>query len=279
MIVEELLKASAPKSIGFLPVNKPKGICCRKLLHVMKLDACFVLRKNDLSPATVNISYLRHLETFANGLTTFIFGPRERLRKGFESVSTRYRAVIEFGVGRKGHCIDGQTTGRTTVEHLNGEIIEEAAKKFVGVTEQSSLNWPEISYGQASTFERIFQMIELDDPVEERKTPRKQKYPLARNKSDVVCQSIKLEGYHKPYAIINISCDSSFKVRRFTADLADSLNTTGNLVELTRMQEGPICLDDLRVVSIYNTNYEYYSPRLAGYQHMYRDYTLNPTKS
>lgn len=264
---------------GFLPVNKPKGICSIKILYALKLDADFTIKKIlETGRKPVDVYCARQLDPFAGGLVTFVFNQSNSRRRNFIHADYRYRAKIEFGVDRVHNCIDGEVIERSNVRHLNEELINEALTLFQGDIEQNfnssykySLKLDVSGQESRSTVQMMYSLMEI--PTVHKKTEnREQKYPYVKPRRDAACFSLKLVEFDNPFATLELHCRGSLNMRQFTVELGEKLGTKASLVELIRTQEGPISLDDLRVTQFHELNLEQYLPRMPQYQSTYNSY-------
>lgn len=265
---------------GFLPVNKPKGVCSRALLDYVAGDINFVLRSNGIKSCHYKVYMARNLDTFSNGLVTFVLGRGESRRRNFIYADYKYKLTIEFGVERKYSTIDGDVMSYKNANHLNSELIERSTLSFIGETNQlkpQSYRRYEPNHNAASLdnglpVERLYQQMVAFDKWPKQKEEKKQRYPLAPQPKTVMCNDIILRDFNPPYATFEVHCKGSFDLREFCQSLAEDLGTKGSIVDMTRYQEGPITLDDLRVFQMHETHLDYYIQRIHGFQYQYNQY-------
>lgn len=258
---------------GYLPVYKPKGVCVNNLLETIKLDLYFVLNLNNIKHGTIMVNYVRCLEPFSDGLVTFAFGRGLWNKKNFMLANYRYRAVIEFGTARQLHCIDGQVLAKSSVEHLSFDVIGSKLEDFVGIIQQKRCPFYRLELSKSDkspeTLQDYYARIPQPDP---KPIKDAQKYPYIAPDRQLMVDSIKLVSYNAPLAEVDISCDGCFTIRQFVADLGAKLDTHACLVELSRLKEGPMTLNDLRVLQIHDLNLEYYIHRMPALQWTYRQF-------
>lgn len=262
---------------GFLPVNKPKGVCSIKTLYALRLDADFTLTHYGTGRKSVDVYCARQLDPFASGLVTYVFNQSNYRRRNFIHADYRYRATVEFGVDRVYNCIDGEVLERSSVKHLNVDLINEALSHFQGNMEQkfsSSYKYmTEIDAavkGNQSAADMIYNRIEA--PTMYVRPQREQKYPYTKPRKDVTCYSSKLLEFNNPFATLELHCRGSLNMRQLAVDLGEKLGTKASLVELTRTQEGPITLDDMRVIQFHELKLEQYLPKMSVCQRIYDQY-------
>lgn len=274
MVTKELLSAQIKNLHGFLPVYKPKGLNCMKLLFALKSDLHAVLNRHDVKHGEVKLDCARYLEPFASGLITIVCGTDHRRRRNFVHADYRYRFTVELGVERDYHCIDGKILSTSNVDHIPFKLIKEVAKSFVGEHEQrrrqASYDIYDLPYlASLSPDIRIYHDIQFDYKP---KAKSSQKYPLSSSTREVSCRSMKLVNYKKPFATFNIRCNGGLSVRELTFEFAKKLGTKASIVEMTRIEEGPMTVNDLRILQLYELNLEYYVQRLAKLRQLYDDY-------
>lgn len=266
MISSAIIKSNLKNLRVCIPINKPKNICCLKLQELFRADLNYVLSQHNIGYYFATIRHGRYLEPFANGLMTISIGLPSSVKRNYAFSNYVYRATIELGVERQYHCVDGQVTGRSSIEHLDRQMVEKGLEEFLGTTEQQRsgaiLLQANNSTEEPASIYDIYDRISFVNKYYDLNKPG-QKYPYVLPKRDVVVDSIKLIECNFPFLTIEISCVGSFGVRQFTADLGSKLGTFASLVELTRIKEGPMLLDDLRVLQIHDLNLEHYIQRVS----------------
>lgn len=274
----ELLVNNLPRVRGYLPTFKPKGVDITKVSEVLSHDIYFFIRANKINSSSgYQTTFARYLEPFADGLVTFIIGPNElRMSRYFALANFRYRTIVEFGVDRYNHTIDGDVISTSNVDHINSELINhEVETSFVGQCKQNRLKQysrspPEV-IDETSQLADYYNKVGLFGATREYSQPelKTQKYPYMR--PDRICQidSIKLVSYNKPYGEFDISCQGCFTIRQFAVDLAAKLNTKASLVQLTRLKEGPVTVDDARLFKLHELNLEEYMFRHRSFRWTY----------
>lgn len=271
MALQAALKAVGPSLSGFLPVYKPKNICCNKILACLKYDLHFVLKTHGIKHGIVSVSYAKGLNRFAEGLMTFIFGSSNYKRRNFAFADYIYQTKVEFGVERLNNIIGGDVLGTADTSLLNRELIESVCQEFIGPSKHSRVMVSrEDQVDPKSDFEAIYNVIQVEDNF--RPSKQVQKYPLAESYTESSCEDIKLVEYSEPYATFNITCQKNFYALQFVSDLASRLGTKASIVELKRLKEGPMYLDDMRVSQLHELNLELYAHKLDSYRGHYISY-------
>lgn len=274
---KELLKfklASTPLA-GFFPIHKPKNICCNKLLKVVRADIDYVLRTYELKRSAVAINYARYLEPFASGIVTFALGDGNYNKRNFVFAEQKYRALIEFGIQRQFDCRDGEIISLSSFDHIDLELLNSQLSHFIGELEQDRGPVPlESSYKFDSTSMKVedyYSKIEIFNPKGEKLSPD-QKFPLERPRKQSSTTSIKLIEFQKPLALVEISCRGNFSPRQFVNDLASRMHTKASILELCRLEEGPVSIEDSRIFHLHEVNLEYYVHWLSYFNKVYDDY-------
>lgn len=285
MISREFLQTNLKYLNGYLPVYKPPGMSSLRLSEAVKLDIYFVFEQCGLNYGQVHLNHARDLEPFADGLVTFALGYGRYRRKNFALADYSYRAEIEFGVRRQFNSIDGQILAKSTTKDITANRIRDMLPNFVGQIDQQRGNSYErhLSFGEKiRSFEGGSQAANhlpyidhynrmILGPQLKGKKPS-QKYPYHLPRRTYLVRDIRLDNYQEPYASFTISCRGGFSIRNFASDLAGQLATHASVTKLTRLQEGPIHLDDLRVFQPYELNLEYYLHRLGSLSKLYSDF-------
>lgn len=273
MISNEILRANLKNLHGFLPVYKPRGVNLAKLMHSLKSDLYSVLSKNDLQQGEVKLGFARALEPFASGLFTLVIGKGYRRRRNFLHADYKYRFVVELGVEREHHCIDGKILSTRNIDDIPFKLIKAAAKSFVGEHEQSRCriltNPYDASYdAELSPDIRMINSIEWPQPVYN----NVQKYPIPPRYRKVFCESIQLVRYRRPYVIFVVRCNGGLSIRQLVGHFAERLGTKASVVEMVRLEEGPMSVDDIRPLQLYELNLEYYIHRIANLKRLYESH-------
>lgn len=280
MFSKEILKTNLKLLNGFIPVYKPAGMCSHRLSEGLKLDMYFVFQHCDLNYGQIQVNHARDLEPFADGLMTFALGYGRYKTKNFVLADYVYKADIEFGVQRQFNTVEGQILSSSSTSHITIQKIENQLSAFTGYVDQSRCqsyqNNPMIDADIGGPHSEPKSYIDLYNQmvIHTRRTRTKppQKYPIQTPPRTYLVKSITLDNYHEPMASFTISSEGSFSARTFAADLANRLGTVANVVKLSRVQEGPIHVDDLRVLQPYELHLEHYIHRLSSLKQLYKHF-------
>lgn len=249
------------------------------------MDLYFVFERCGLNYGQVHVNHARDLEPFADGLVTFVLGRSRNRKRNFALADYSYRAEIEFGVGRQFNTIEGQVLAKSPTNDITANRIRDMLPNFIGQIEQYRCK----SYRNNLPFDEDIRKFQEEPKVDGQHTyidhynqivlapqleseKESQKYPHQLPSRTYLVRDIRLDHYQEPYATFTISCRGGFLVRKFAADLAHQLGTHGSVIKLTRLQEGPITLDDLRVFQPFELNLEYYIHRLVSLSKLYSDF-------
>lgn len=261
---------------GFLPINKPEGISSTKLSQLLQADLNFVLKNYGINHGLVEVRCIKALEHFAAGILTFAFGYANYRRKKFVFSDYHHEIVIELGVERESHSICGPVLSRSETRHLHKNDIKNVLKSFGGTFTQSRCKLPanDIRHLQLSeklaSFQGIYDLTNFEET--ETSPLKKQKYPCSLQKREVTCRSIELIEYNEPFATLNIISTGALNLRQLSYDIGLRLETKASLVKMIRHKEGPICLSDLRVLQLHETQLEHYLNKLEVMRKDYNDY-------
>lgn len=271
-----IVKSSLESLSGYLPILKPKRLSSLAIIDSFRRDIEFVLKQRNLRYGMINAMTGRALEPFAEGLLTVIIGGRRAKARNFMFAEHRYIVTIEFGVDRHYGCIDGAIIGTAKIQHLNPEFIESKLDGFIGQIDQLGLErYGNIGSQQAqgeqqmSDFEQLYKELSIYEPPNKQV---KQKYPMLIKTRQSHCSYVRLLEYNGPYARFDICCDGRFCIRSFSRELATRLDTKGSVVAATRTQEGPMLIDDARVVNIHELHLENYLHMIEPLRGLYDGY-------
>lgn len=275
MITARLIISNLKYLNGFLPVNKPKGICLARLLRALRLDLQYELGRHGISGGHFVVDSARYLDPFANGLVTFIYGNGNFKRRNFIHADYKYKIKIEFGVDREYFSIDGQVLNRLNVEHLTNESIEAVLPLVTGTIEQKfisayTLEKPDIVDHESMLNETksVYTLM----PLGYKREKKSQKYSFTRPPKSTICHKVKLLEFNNPFATLEVHCKGSLNMRQLAVDIAEKLNTKASLIELVRLEEGPMTLDDPRVIQLHELTLEQYLPRIPLFIDSYKFY-------
>lgn len=254
---------------GFLPVYKPKGICTEKIIYSFKADLHFILNQHEVLHGIVGVREAGKLSLYSDGLLTLLIGSSTLKRRNFVFSDYRYKAVVKFGIDEETDSTDNRHS-----TPIDGKIIKAAIKSFEGSIKQR-INRQ--NYAKQETNHNSITPLSSIDYYNSIHVPREgkqkyQKYPCIGRERDVTSYSILLKEYIEPIATFDISCQGSFDPITFVDDLANLLKTETSLVELTRLQEGPLSINDLRVLHLHELTIDHYLPYLQSYKEVYNSY-------
>jgi len=165
------------------------------------------------------------LDKFANGLIISFTGKYTKLNSIFMGLDKVYEATICFGIGTDTLDPEGMIISKGRIPNL--VEIQEALKEFNGVIDQV----PPIYSALHINGQRAYSMARegKDFTIDSRK---------------VALYSSKIISYSKPLLKIQIKVSKGFYVRSLARDLANSLSTSGYLVDLKRTAIGPFSLEN-----------------------------------
>jgi len=165
------------------------------------------------------------LDKFASGLIISFTGKFTKLNSIFMGLDKVYEATICFGLGTDTLDPEGKITSKGRIPNLFE--IEEALKEFNGTIDQVP---------------PIYSALHING---------KRAYSMAREGKDFEIDSRKVSiydykiiSYSKPLLKIKIKVSKGFYVRSFARDLANSLLTSGYLVDLKRTSIGNFNLNE-----------------------------------
>ena len=278
MISKEFIKSNLRYLNGYLPVYKPSGISTSAIRDGVKLDGYCALSQSGIAFGTFYVDAMRYLEPFADGLLTLRIGQSFKKRKNFMFANYIYRGTMEFGVKREFDCIDGKKLATSNCDHLSAIMIQQTFEQFLGIHQQKRA----VSYsivgtceGAPETASDYYNSIQVLDYEEKKKLQPPQKYRYSHPDRNMEIRYFKLLDYCKPFAEFELSCNGSFTVRQMCQSVAHNLNTDASLIKLTRLAEGPLKLEDLRLLHLHELNLDYYIHRMPALAQDYNNFNTN----
>lgn len=278
VITKELIKSNAKYLNCYLPIYKPPGIDSVKLRESVFDDLHNVLWLARASRGLVPVNLLSKLDPYADGVMTFRIGHGLGIRRYMVFSENIYHATVEFGLEHHYNNIDGDFVARVEVDDLTDDDIQRELQYFINVNRQKSLPRMKISERiidrSPNEVARIYNTI-FDDPAERQTRP--QMFKCCYPPKEVKCMDLKLLNYCKPYAELRITCQALFHVNAFIGELAERLGTKASLIRMTRIKEGPMWINDLRLLHIHELNLEHYILRVPSLLDSYRYYRPDMT--
>ncbi len=199
---------------SFLLLHKPTGITSFASLAPVKR----VLGKK--------VGHAGTLDKFAEGLMVVLTGSFTKLNVLVSNLDKRYIATIKFGIETSTLDPEGEIIGTGPVPTL--EVIEQAlAHSYQGTIDQRP---PQYS------------AIHIDG---------KRAHALARSGHDFEVPSRQVTLYETtiidwkpPFLTLEVHCSKGTYIRSLARDIAQTCNSRGHLVALTRTAIGPYRLED-----------------------------------
>lgn len=278
MIFKNLLAAEQSTIRGFLPVYKPIGVPCAKIRESVLNDLYFAGKRLGFgAKSCYQVNHPKYLEPFASGILTLVIGNDNLKLRNFVHSSYVHRTKYELGIKRKYDNFMGDIVDRASIDHIKIELIEEAVKQFEGaemicpteITQYSSqcLDLLNLSESQRRVAEMYWSMTPQNPLVRPPKEP--QKYNFTRPARSYKCNRMQIVSYCKPFLTVDVHTNGGFVFINHANSLGRKLDTICSLVELTRLQEGPMTLDDLNIFQLHETSLEYYYHRMRSIRGLY----------
>lgn len=275
IISKEILKSRLNYLNCYLPIYKPPGISSIKIREAIHDDLHNVLWMTEVSHGTIPIYLINQLDAYADGVLTFRFGEGLNRRRRMTFAENIYLATVELGLEHEHNNIDGEFIGRVNIDHLTGDDIREKLKLSLGVNHQKKAYampmTERIMDRSPNEVARIYNTLPRENcPM--RSKDKRQMFECCHPKQISICMKLELLSYSKPHAQLRITCQGPFNISIFIGGLAEKLGTKASLVRMTRIKEGPIWINDLRLLSIHELNLEHYIYRIPSLIDSYKHY-------
>lgn len=271
MFSKELLKDFLRCLPVLVPFYKPPGICTLRLRESIRHDIHFALWEANVRHGEVEVSAMSYLEPFADGVLTLRFGPSLARHKKLVLAENIYRATVEFGIEHEFNIIDGQFLARVEIDNLTVDALRQSLHKVEFQTRNVSIPMSQrIIDRSPNEVARLYNI--MPHKLRNSSIHQTQRYQLKSPLRQTICDRPELLEFNKPYAELMIRCQGPFSVRNYIRDLADRLKTKATLVRLTRIKEGPISLDDLRLLRLHEMGIEHYVNRIRPLNMEYINY-------
>lgn len=204
-------------SSGFVLVDKPQGWTSHDV--VAKLRGLLRERR---------IGHAGTLDPMATGLLVVAVGHATRLLRFATDEMKVYEGEVTFGVATDSLDAQGQVTATGPVDHLEPDRVREAARFFVGASEQI----PPMVSAIKIDGQRLHQLARQGKVVDRPARP-------------IEIASFAIEPTSDPsrYRFV-VTCSPGTYVRVLAADLAERLGTVGHLSALRRRSSGSHSVDD-----------------------------------
>lgn len=203
--------------IGFLNINKPKGLNSSKVVAAVKK-----LLKNG-----EKVGHMGTLDPIASGVLPIAIGRATRLFGLMQDKKKEYIATFKFGYTTDTLDSTGVTTNTTTVIPSKQQI-EEKLNNFIG------------------------EIAQLPPSFSAKMVDGKRAYDMARKGQEVKLNPCKvviysfdlLEQVDRDTYKFKIECGSGTYIRSLCRDLALALNSYAVMTDLVRTKTGPFCLEN-----------------------------------
>jgi len=204
---------------GVLVVNKPEGITSYDVIRRLKGH----LRG-------VKMGYIGILDPLARGVLPLLLGEATKLAPFLEEGRKVYEATIRLGISTNTQDKDGEPT--KVVEDLSPfdlspQRIEEVLKWFLGKIEQI----PPMFSAKKYKGRPLYKYARRGEEV-------------LREPKEVEVYSLELKGLRLPFLDIYLECSKGTYVRTLAHDIGERLGCGGHLYALTRLRNGPFCIEE-----------------------------------
>lgn len=197
-------------------LNKPPGISSYDVIRSLKR----------LLPV-VKLGHAGTLDPIATGVLICLVGEATRVAKFFESLDKEYRVEVELGVATDTLDRTGQILSQSPVPRLTPGQVEKALENLCGEQLQVPPAYSALKRKGRPAYELARKGIELE------LEPR-----LVR------IYELELLNFSLPSLSLRVSVSKGTYIRSLIRDLAQSLGTTGIVVELERTRVGNFRIEE-----------------------------------
>jgi tRNA pseudouridine55 synthase len=197
---------------GIILLHKPAGITSFQALGAVKRKL-----------ATGKVGHAGTLDRFAAGLLIAAVGKFTRLIRLFTAEEKEYRATVVFGKGTDTLDPEGEPTGTGPVPARSE--LEAALPGFRGVIRQRP---------------PVFSAVRVAG-VRAHRYARQGRAPELAER-EVRIETLRLEEYRPPRAVIGVVCSKGTYIRALARDIAVALGTQAHLETLVRTRIGQFTL-------------------------------------
>lgn len=201
---------------GILLVDKPYG--CSSFDVIRRLKYHFGIRK---------IGHAGTLDPLATGLLIIVLGKATKLSQNLMCGVKEYTGIVELGVKTSTYDREGEVIETHSVEHVNGEMIEEGMRSFLGD-----------QYQQPPMFS-----AKKRDGVPLYKLARKG-HDVEREPNFITIFKFDMLSYEKPNVHFHVRCSKGTYIRSLAYDLGEKVSCGGHLAGLRRTKSGSFSVEE-----------------------------------
>ncbi|MEM7589426.1 MAG: tRNA pseudouridine(55) synthase TruB [Myxococcota bacterium] len=167
------------------------------------------------------------LDPLASGLLVVLVGAYTRLSDLLLGCDKTYEACIAFGASTQTDDAEGQVLQQADASHLNGRIIEETCRGFVGDIEQIPPAYSAIHVNGKRAYERVRKGQTVQLPARK-----------------VRIDALQLLAWQPPHATVRVHCSKGTYIRALARDVGKAVGVPAHLAGLRRTHSGCYALAD-----------------------------------
>jgi tRNA pseudouridine55 synthase len=205
-----------------LTINKPLNWTSFDAVNRLKT----FIRHNFPEHKKIKIGHAGTLDPLATGVLVVCLGKATKKIDLLQNTLKEYTGTIELGATTPSYDLETEVDQRFETSHITNEMINEIAKTFIGVQQQTP---PQFSA---------------------KKINGKRAYESAREGEVIVMRSNEIEimemeivKVEMPKVYFRIVCSKGTYIRSIAYDLGKKLNSGGHLTSLCRTRSGEFTLE------------------------------------
>lgn len=201
---------------GALLIDKPAGPTSHDVVDIIRRN--FGIKK---------VGHCGTLDPAATGLLIIVLGKATKLSEKLMADDKVYEGSMRFGVTTSSYDADGDITATNSVPPLSVELLNEAAKTFVG----DHLQTPPMVSAVKIDGVPLYKMARKGVEVERK--PRL-----------IHIYTYKFTAYTEPVGVFRVACTKGTYVRSLAHDLGQKLGCGAHLATLRRLVSGKFDVAD-----------------------------------
>ena len=209
---------------GFLFIDKEEGLTSQRVDSMIK-------KKFDLPKA----GHLGTLDPFATGLLIVATNDATKFMSMIPDADKSYRASLKFGISTDTDDYTGTVLKQEAIPELTEEQIKDVLFSFIGKQKQKVPLYNAKHINGVRSYVLLRQGIEFEPPV-----------------IDIEVKDIRFISYVDNTLTFEADVSKGTYIRSLGRDIADKLNTIGNLVALRRTRVGQYSVDEANKISVTN---------------------------
>ena len=206
---------------GLIPINKPRGISSKDISRILTRHF-----------GKLKLGHVGTLDPDADGVLPVLIGRATKLQDYLLDMAKAYSFNLRLGTATDTLDASGQITSHQPWDHVTPEQVPEVVKFFTGEITQVPPLFSAVKY-QGKELYKYARSGHSDQDV-----------PLEDLQRRVLINSITVDYCRLPDIGFTVHCSKGTYVRTLGFDIAEKLQTTGHVTQLTRIQSAGFKLGD-----------------------------------